>query len=120
MEAHGVLNPPSQSCCIVLILRITRIIGLEPVHVDLCVDLMPLRAVTLETGHPGIPLSFLVTLDLHTESAQLIESGSTEPLMLNGCVLKLCWCAAVHCSIYKVQLLAVASEANGNHGSNTS
>lgn len=62
-QAHGVFNPPPQSCCIVLISRIMGIIRTEPLPGDLCADPMPQKAVPLENGHPGIPLSFGVTLE---------------------------------------------------------
>lgn len=62
-QAHGVFNPPPQSCYIVLISRIMGIIRIEPFPVDLCADPMPQKAVPLETGHPGIPVSIVVTIE---------------------------------------------------------
>lgn len=62
-QAHGVFNSPPQSCCIVLISRIMGIIRIEPFVVDLCANPIPQKAVPLQIGHPGIPLSFVVTLE---------------------------------------------------------
>lgn len=61
-QAHGVFNPPPQSGCIVLISRKMGVIRIEPFPVDLCADPMPQKAVPVENGHPGISLSFGVTL----------------------------------------------------------
>lgn len=97
-QAHGVFNPPPQSYCIVLISRIMGIIRIEPFPVDLCADPMSQKAVPLETGHPGIPISIVVTLEFAYRSTQQLKFGSALQLMLKG-YMEHFWCVEVHCSI---------------------